>query len=428
MKMKHITNYKFLLGAATFMLVLQMWLNSGNMSVYAACLTKPHIMKGYITNYDDTLYEMNYKMIRGVTPKEEWKYGLTLRRVGLFIVGYPFFRAFGFYWGGELTCFLLTIFTFLYLIHFVKKKYGSSAAYAAMLLAGSYTGIMYWIGSPFAQNTIFPICVFVYILMMKLETTTVLKKALGIWFLIGVLFTGYDLFIMFIPAIFFFYCFRKQWLWAVLSAIVIFLPQVIVELALQTYGALFHNANKDLYTVILQSVTDNFSVADLLLHIKQLPGIFIENLFNAGFFILPGLFLIIYIPARIFYKFQLNIVEVSIFLGVFWLFLFLNLVPSYDSIWQLRGVNIARIYQPVFIPMLMYLVRFASYIYETNKKVSMVYFVLLFLAFGTCVWLNLGGWYHNEYTQSMYYNFYRNSIDDAYFRNIEIYGKKPLGF
>ncbi len=426
--MKFFTKYNLFLGTATLILVLQMWLNSGNMSVYAATLANPHMMHGYITNYDDIHYEMNYKMLRGVKPKEEWKYGLTLRRVGLYIAGYPFFLLLGFYWGGEFTCFLLTIFTFLFLIHHIKKTYGMAAAYAGMLLAGSYTGIMYWIGSPFAQNTIFPICVFVYIIMTRLEAGIPLKKSIYLWLLIGFLFTGYDLFIMFIPAIFFFYIFRKEYSRAILSAFIMFLPQVLVELALQSYGALFHNNNKDLYKVIFSSYFNNFSLADLGRHIIALPDIFFENLFNTSFFILPSLFLLVYVFARSIYKFELNRIEVSIFLGILWLWLFLNLAPTYESYWQLRGVNIARIYQPVFIPMLMYLVRFTNYIIPLDQWKGRIYGMLLFFGFGICLWLNLGGWYGNKFTQSMYYNFYRHSESDAYFKNIEQYGKRPLGF
>ena len=124
--MKIALKYKFILGLGTFILLLQMWLNSGNMSVYAATLSNPHTMKGYITNYDDVHYYMNYKMICGA-PSEEWKVGYTLRRVGLFVIGYPFFRLFGFYWGGEITSFLLVLFSFIYLVHFVKPGHDDIA-------------------------------------------------------------------------------------------------------------------------------------------------------------------------------------------------------------------------------------------------------------------------------------------------------------
>ncbi len=405
-----------------------MWLNSGNMSVYAATLTNPHSMQGYITNYDDLHYYMNYKMIRGVTPKEEWKHSYTLRRVGLYVVGYPIFFVFGFYWGGEITSFLIVLFAFLYFIRFIRKKYGVPAAYAGMLLCSCYTGIMYWIGSPFAQNTIFPISVLVYIIMYNLENTENLKQAILWWILLGILFTGYDLFILFLPAVFFYYCSKRKWLWAFLSALFIFLPQVLVELALQSYGALAHNENKDLYLVILNAWLTQFTLPDFIQHLKELPQIFVQNILDTGFIVLPSLFLVIFSVAQIAYRFKLNKIETSLLLGMLWLWLFLNLAPTYAHHWQLRGVDMARIYQPLFIVMVMYIVRFANYLSHTNKTRIRAYFILLFFSFFTCVWLNTGGWFENKITQKMYRNFYRHSDDDAYLKNIAHFGKRPLGF
>ncbi len=404
-----------------------MWGNSGNLSVYAATLTNPHQMHGYITNYDDIHYEMNYKMLRGTYPKDEWRYGYTLRRVGMFIAGYPFFLVAGFYYGGEITSFFLVLLCYFLLIRFVNRTYGAPAAYAAMLLAGTYTGIMYWIGSPFAQNTIFPISVLMYILMVKLDKSLTLKQSLMIWAGMGLLFTGYDLFIMFMPALFFYYLFQKNLKWAFLSAVVLFLPQILVEMVLQSAGVHMHNENKDLYALIIRSYFTGFSFPDLWLHITLLPEILWFNLLDAGFYCLPVLFFISFIVGRFVYGFALNTVERSILLGIACLWLFLNLAPTYAGHWQLRGIDIARIYQPVFIVMMMYPVRFMALFQATHPLRWRSSVAALIIYAGITLWLNMGGWYRNTYTQTMYYRFYRHSDPDAYFKNIELYGKHPLG-
>lgn len=426
-KKSYYTTYRICFLVSIFVLFLQMWGNSGNLSVYAATLTNPHSMHGYITNYDDIHYEMNYKMLRGKYPADEWRFGYTLRRVGMYIAGYPFFLVGGFYYGGEITSFLLVLLSFIILIRFVNRTYGTRAAYAAMLIAGTYTGIMYWIGSPFAQNTIFPICVVVYILMIKLSQPMTLKQAALIWAGIGLLFTGYDLFIMFMPAVFLFYLFQKNWKWALLSALLIFLPQVLVEMILQSVGVHMHNENKDLYALIIRSYFTGFSFPDLWMHIKQLPGILFYNLMDAGFYLLPALFFISYLIGRLRFGFRLSYIERCILMGIACLWLFLNLAPTYESHWQLRGIDIARIYQPVFIVMLMYPVRLIAHRQETKSSTWKLAMPALTL-YALCVFaLNMGGWYGSEYTQTMYYRFYRHSDPDAYLKNIELYGRRPLG-
>ena len=74
------------------------------------------------------------------------------------------------------------------------------------------------------------------------------------------------------------------------------------------------------------------------------------------------------------------------------------------------------------------MIRFASYLYQFHKNKTTYYLLLLGGSFCICLWLNTGGLFENKYTQTMYYNFYRHSQGDAYLKNIEIYGKKPLGF
>jgi len=425
--MKKWFNYKFALYASTFILFIQMWLNSGNLSVYAATLTQPHTMHGYITNYDDLHYEMNYKMIYGY-PRSEWKDSFTLRRVGLFIVGLPFFIIFRFYWGGLITSFLLVLVTYLFFIRFLKNKYGIHAAYAGMLLASCYTGIMYWIGSPFAQNTIFPICVFTYMLMEVLNEELTRKQAAKYWLLIGLLFTGYDLFIVFLPAIFLFHLMEKKWVHALLSPIVILLPQLVVSLIIVFRGNEIRNQNTDLYPQILNSWVHNFSFADLWTHIQALPVIFKYNFMEAGFYVLPVVFLLFFLTGHLYFKFPMNRTERAIAMGIFSLWLFLNLTPTYQNHWQLRGIDIARIYQPVFILFIMYPVRFMAFLAQKHQAALRYYFTLLGLGFVSCFLLNIGGLYDSQLTQTMYYSFYRHSDADAYLKNIALFGKRPLGF
>jgi hypothetical protein len=419
--------YKLLFGFSIFILFIQMWMNTGNMSVYAATLKDPHMMNGYITNYDDLHYEMNYKMMMGVKPKSEWKFSFTLRRIGMFIAGYPFFYIFGFYWGGEITSFLMALVAFIALIVWTKKRFGMMAAYGMMALAGTYTGIMYWIGSPFAHNTIFPATVFTTIIMHRKGMLDTLKKAMVNWLLIGLLFTGYDLFIIFIPAIMLFYLFKRKWKWALLSAVIIFLPQVIVEYSLQAYGALFHNENKDLYGLILDAWFHHFSFPEFWFNIKSLPFIFYHNFLDTGFFILPFIFLIVFIFGRLRYGFRLSYIETCIFSGVFFLWLFLNLCPSYGGIWLLRGTGIARLYQPLFMPMILYIARFIQFLYQEKKIIVISTALIIFYAI-ILIAVNTGGWYGSTFTQTIYHSFYRHSPEDIYLKNIEYYGKKPLGF
>ena len=82
----------------------------------------------------------------------------------------------------------------------------------------------------------------------------------------------------------------------------------------------------------------------------------------------------------------------------------------------MRGTWIARMYQPLFVVMVYYLVR--------NRPSKWLVGGLVTLQVTVC----LGGMLHLPHTGRLYHHFYEHSPRPLYEENLEAYGRRPLGF
>lgn len=180
---------------ALVLLLVQMYLNTGTLSAYAVTLDNPFVMEGYIVNYDYVHYRCNYDFIMG-GHVDTW--GWVLRRELFYILSFPFFQLYGFYLGGLLSACIITLLSCYFFIRFVYRNIGIRAAYVIMALLAAYPGIMYWIGSPFAQVMIVPCCCWIYAIMWKMQRSDSLAKHTLYLLIISILFTAYDLFVFFL--------------------------------------------------------------------------------------------------------------------------------------------------------------------------------------------------------------------------------------
>ncbi len=244
-------------------LLIQMYLNTGTLSAYAATLEKPTLYAGYYVNNDWPQYVANYKFIIGADPTE-WELGFVLRRQLLYIIGFPFFKLFGFFIGSMITILICIIVSIYCFARFIEKEFGKDAARIGLLLICTYSGIMYWIGSPFVQNLITPLCLWIYILLYKMKTGSFRFNIVAL-FIIGILSTGYDLLPLFAPGILLFLLFNKSFILKqrtvlVLIAIIAFiLPQAIIRFWIESRGANLRFSNDETYKILINAYLNLFN-------------------------------------------------------------------------------------------------------------------------------------------------------------------------
>ncbi len=413
-------------------LLLQMYLNTGTLSGYAATMTRPTVYGGYYVNYDWPQYVANYKFIKGAD-HTEWEKGVVLRRQLMYVVGYPFFLVSGFFIGSMLTILASIFFALFFFFRFIEKEFGEVAAKVSMVLLCTYTGIMYWIGSPFVQNMIVPLCLGVYALMYKMQKGT-FKENIIYLFLIGILFTGYDVLPLLGPGVMLFvffnknFPFRKRIGLIAIAGVAFIIPPLLIHFWLIARGANLNLGNDDTYKIIINAYLNIFNqIPTWWMRVKLVPETLFNCFFYSNFFALPILFLACWIPGRWILKFKLNLIECSLLVSILILFLFNNMAPPYQGEWQMWGDWIARIYQAVFIVFLMYIVRFSAFVFE-SKRYTWAFSILLFLTVIFNLVVNTGGLYASPLSSFIYGNFYSHGALNRYTLNIKYYGARPLGF
>ncbi|MBS1651103.1 MAG: hypothetical protein JSU07_03755 [Bacteroidetes bacterium] len=404
-----------------------MYLNTGTISGYAVTIQNPTIRDGYIFNYDYAHYECNYKFIMDF-PLEQWSNGWVLRRMLFYILSYPFFKLFGFYIGGVVSAFIITLISFYFFTRFIYRSMGKQQAYIAIALLSSYPGIMYWIGSPFAQTMIVPCCCWLYIIMLKMNETNDLKKHLFYLSIVAILFTAYDLFAIFYPAILLLYFQKKQFLKLVLSLPIMIIPQFLVIYSLKNNGIVeFRSDNSNLYSIIIQSYLSPGDLSAWWDLLKDIPRILLFNFLDSNFWILSILFIIIF-SWGVYKKIYLNSVEKSILIILLAIFLFNNAAPVYIADFLMRGEWISRIYQPIFIVLMMYIIRFSKTILNESLLQKRIFITMIIACFALNVTISVGGCMKSKLTEWTWYRFYQHSPPDAMRSNLDRFGVRPIGF
>ncbi len=412
---------------ALVLLLVEMYLNTGTLSAYAVTLENPFVREGYIVNYDYAHYECNYHFIMGDSV-DTWGWGWVLRRELFYVLAFPFFKVAGFYLGGLIAAFLITLVSFYFFIRFVYYNLGLWPAYVAMVLLATYPGIMYWIGSPFAQIMIVPCCCWIYIIMWKMQETQSLKKHLLYLSVISILFTAYDLFAFFYPAILLIYLRQYQWKKIILSLPVMIIPQVLIVYWLKSSGATeLKTDNSGLYLSILQSYLHIHDVSAWMSLVAEAPKIFFYNYFDSNFLVLPFSFLVFVVYGYA-TRFRFNNIEGSILFFALVIFLFNNLAPSYESSFPMRGEWIARIYQPVFVVMIMYTVRLSARLADLKTTQAKLFAGVIVLCACLNLAINTGGVFKSAFTEMAWARFYQHSPPHSMTDNLIKFGIRPVGF
>jgi uncharacterized membrane protein HdeD (DUF308 family) len=127
-------------------------------------------------------------------------------------------------------------------------------------------------------------------------------------------------------------------------------------------------------------------------------------------------------------RFRLATVEAALLVAVGLVFLFNNLAPPYEGRWQMRGAFIPRLYQPVFIALLVYVARAvatAPALPRPRPRLLLGATIVALVANATIVF---GPVARVPWAGTVYGVFYLHSAPGTMDETLRHYGRRPLGF
>lgn len=408
---------------ACAVLAASIWLSSGTLAPYAATLPEPLAPEPcrYLYNIDHLQFRATFALLSGA-PREQWQDSVVLRRLLFPLFAYPWMKWLGFETGGFVASLLLHLLAFFAFIGFLRRDAGERGCIAGAWLLATYPGISYWAGLPYSYAAIVPCSLLIFLLLRKLEHASHGRTAL-ICASMGVLFTAYDFLPIFGVAALLLLAARRRWgqLAPALAALVA--PTAACVLLLRwVFHVPFTNGNTAVYgNVITSWLHPDWPGWRALL--AAFPRIAVENYFFSNFIFLPALFAALLIGSR--RTAALALAEKCILAAAAFVFVFNNAAPPYGG-WQMRGLWIARIYQPVFVVFVAFAARaFAAAPAPPARRlvaalVACTSLLDASVAFGPAL--------HVPWTGQVDYWFYRHSSPEALEHNLQRYGRRPLGF
>ncbi len=423
------------LGFACLFMAVAIWLSSGTLAVYSANTQSIELNNcGYTGNIDHSHHEAVYWMLKGL-PIAYWGDSVALRRILYPLLAFPFFETFGYTVGGVIANVVFHALTLVGFARFLFLTVGRRGAIAGVWLLATWPGIFYWAGLPYGYAAIVPISVWGFILLYYLRRRR-LTRSVGLACLgIGTLCQAYDLLAFLgVSALGLILIYNRRPAAAVLGVTGLALPS-LVTMAILVYGfgvPTLSNSNSDIYGNILhgylavfQGTVDWGHWLNLL---GDVPRTLVENFFDSSFIVLPLVALGLVALNVVWRVVPAHPVEIMLVGSILLVFFFNNLAPPYEG-WQMRGVWIARLYQPLFIVLIFFTVRMVAAARLRSLAIQLAVAIPVLAAVGLDGSLALGGYVANWNMSSLvYYRFYRERPPSAYHDHLAIFGRRPLGF
>jgi hypothetical protein len=414
------------LAGASAVLALAVWLSSGTMAPYAATFVYPIVTApcGYLVNVDQPHHEGVFQMLDG-QPPERWQHSLVLRRLLFPLWAYPFMKVGGFAAGGFVASLLAQLTALWLLALHLRRRWGEPAAIAGTWLLAVYPGITYWAALPYAYVAIVPASIGLFILLAQIDGRRGWRRIIGPAAAMGLLFTAYDLAPYFGLAALGVLVRRRRFAE---------LPVAIVGMALAPAASLlllrlvFHaplsNGNTAIYGTVLRAYLHPPAVGVWLGGLADFPSVLLGNFLFSNLMFLPVLFAAVVAITRQ----RPTLVEGTIMGAVALVFLFNNLAPPYQGRWQMRGDFIPRLYQPIFVALLVYCARAVGdgVTKPGGKRILLVALTALTVLANASV--AFGPVARVPWAGTVYQAFYQHSPPGTLDENLARYGRRPLGF
>lgn len=414
------------LAGASVVLVLAIWLSSGTMAPYASTFFRPTVSTpcGYLYNPDHPLHEAAFWMLDG-QPRERWQSSIVLRRLLFQLVAYPFMKAAGFEVGGFVASVFCHLAALAALAVFLRRRYGQGAAVAGMWLLAVYPGITYWAALPYANAAIVPASIGLFILLTQLQDDVGFRAVALRCAAMGVLFTAYDLLPFFGPAALLVLLRRRRFAELPVAVAGMAAAPLLSALLLKlVFRVPWTNSNTAIYGIVARAYLHPPALGVWLRSLADFPSVAAANFLYGNLLFLPALFLAVVVITRR----RLTLPEGALFLTVAAVFLFNNLAPPYAARWQMRGLFIPRLYQPLFVALLVYCARVLGDWRALPAFKARLLFALALLAFAANAAIAFGPIARVSLTGYIYQRFYLHSDRDTMDQNLAQYGRRPLGF
>jgi hypothetical protein len=425
------------LAGALLLLILGIWANTGTLAPYAATLANPLLWEpcNFALNIDHFHFKATFLMLDGA-PRDQWEFSVVLRRLLYPFLAYPFMKLLGFGAGGLVVNVLLAAGSLTAFWLGLQRRLCAEASPAVLWLLATYPGFAYWAGLPYSYACIVPFSLLCMVLLWRVESLTTWREALVCGLALGVLFTGYDLLPFFGSAAVLILLARRLWGPCVVLATAQLVPAIAAALLLKTvFGVPLLNSNSEVYATVLKSYFSigRLSPAELQqwrAFLAGVPKAALEIFLYSNFLFLPLLFLLCLLAAA---RLPRNVrllrpAEASLLAAGLALFLFANLAPPYPG-WPLRGVWIARIYQPAGVALLAYVAALSARARLLSPGLRRALRGAIVVAAAANAWVvfapALGS---AALSQFVYFRFYRHAPEKSYSETLARIGARPVGF
>jgi hypothetical protein len=389
----------------------------------------------YLVNVDHWHFKAVFLMLDGDN-RGQWEGSVVLRRVLFVLISFPFMKLMGFEIGGFISSVLIHIAAFIAFIYFCKRKFGSPTCIVAMWLLALYPGVYYWAALPYAYAFIVPGSLIGMIILWRFSDEQDIKVICVLSVVMGVLFLGYDLFPFFGLATILILVSGKRYRLIPVVIALLSLPSIVWDQILsRVFRVPLLNPNTAVYPTIIASYFRKPDWPQWYALLRDFPKITWENYFFSNFLFLPALFTALVLLGIIWGRNRFALPESSLLVAGLLVYLFLNLAPPYGpwrpgwSNWQLRGVWMARLYQPVFVALLTFSSRhIVAYWQEYKRAVGIAAAGLLAAALVGNFRVSFGPVLHNHFSSHIYHRFYQHDNSEMLYDMISKYGRRPLGF
>jgi len=426
------TRWRWHLAGATVLLLAGLYCNTGTLSPYAVTYF-PRVNKatGYLYNEDHAHFRVLFDFVDG-QERKIWDKALFLRRILFPVLGWPLMKTVGFEVGGTIASLILNVGGFAAALILLRRRIGERGAVFAGWTLALYPGASYWGGLPYPYALIFPASLLLMIGVLTLDETRSWRTLGAVSLAMGLAYLGYDLIVFFLPASVLVLLWRRRWTDAAVSGLVQALPLGLWILYL---GWGLHqplkNSNTAAYGTVALAFLHLRDLGPWWTSVSNFADVGLDVFFASNFLFLPALFVAVVALNPLTSGIRFRAAEVALLLVGLGLFLLNNLAPPYGGSWVMRGTWIARLYQPVFPALIIFMARWWQALPALDGTVRrLVLGALAVTALGNSL-IVFGPILNNPFRLSeyAYYRFYNDTDDHLiYMESLKTFGRRPLGF
>ena len=416
---------------ATGLFLVGLYFSTGALTPYAIT-TNPHVAKasGYLYNPDHIHFQALFNFVDG-RDRSTWDNALLLRRILYNVLAYPFMKAAGWEVGGTLASITFNVIAFIIFVRALRRRVGERGAVFAAWTLALYPGAAYWAGLPYLYALIVPGCLLLMLVLISLAEDSGWRPVIIGSLFMGVANLGYEFFLFFLPASLLLLAWRRRWIAVLVSAGLQLAPVVAWALVLRDhFGQNLTNSNSSSFGAIAGSYLHIHDFARWHQIVQAAPDLGLDLFFGANFIFLPALFLLVIALNAITSMIRPHPAEVALLAAGLAFFLFDNLAPDYIAPWQMRGSWVGRLYQPVFPALVLFCARWYQHLPPVGRGLRFTIRTVCGLAATGNALVVFGPILMNplRLSETAFYRFYDHANHISYESNLNIHGRRPLGF